>query len=122
METGVSAIRYLGMFDRDHMIRCMAHSGRMVNLEPLFSTSSLKGIQAGNPPTIDLLKCDIEGAEQEVFADCASWLHRVRNLVIELHEPYLADRFLQDIASACELYAVKVLKSTSSHQLLLLMS
>ena len=26
------------------------------------------------PGRIDLLKCDIEGAEEELFADCSSWL------------------------------------------------
>lgn len=44
--------------------------------------------------TIDLLKCDIEGAEAEVFADCKTWINRVRNLVVELHHPYCAEQFL----------------------------
>jgi FkbM family methyltransferase len=35
---------------------------------------------------IDLLKIDIEGAEKEVFAADTSWLDRVRNIVIELHD------------------------------------
>lgn len=35
--------------------------------------------------SIDLLKCDIEGAEAEVFAKCAEWIPRVRYLVVELH-------------------------------------
>jgi FkbM family methyltransferase len=35
---------------------------------------------------ISILKIDIEGAEAEVFsANCEGWLHRVDNLVIELH-------------------------------------
>jgi hypothetical protein len=37
---------------------------------------------------IDLLKCDIEGSEAELFANCAPWIDRVRNLVIEVHPPY----------------------------------
>jgi FkbM family methyltransferase len=49
---------------------------------------------------IDLLKCDIEGAEAEVFADCASWINRVRHIVIELHAPYTADKFKADLAKA----------------------
>jgi FkbM family methyltransferase len=41
---------------------------------------------------IDLLKCDIEGAEKELFADCRAWIGRVDAIVIELHAPYtLAD-------------------------------
>ena len=41
---------------------------------------------------IDLLKCDIEGAEKELFADCHAWIGQVEAIVIELHAPYtLAD-------------------------------
>jgi FkbM family methyltransferase len=46
---------------------------------------------------IDILKCDIEGAESEVIPKSASWLPRVRHLAIELHEPYTVDAFLRDI-------------------------
>lgn len=34
---------------------------------------------------IDVLKCDIEGAEAELFADCASWIDRVDCMVVECH-------------------------------------
>ena len=37
---------------------------------------------------IDLLKCDIEGAEQNVFKDCHSWIRRVRHIAIETCPPY----------------------------------
>ena len=47
--------------------------------------------------TIDLLKCDIEGAEAEVFADCHAWIRRVRHLVVELHAPYQAGQLLADL-------------------------
>lgn len=46
---------------------------------------------------IDLLKCDIEGAERQVFADCSEWIHRVQNLVIEIHEPYPLTGLLADL-------------------------
>ena len=46
---------------------------------------------------IDLLKCDIEGAEAEVFAECWPWIKRVRNLVIELHLPYSRQQLLEDL-------------------------
>lgn len=49
---------------------------------------------------IDLLKCDIEGSEKEVFADCASWIGRVRNMVVEVHGAYTADQFLDDLRRA----------------------
>jgi FkbM family methyltransferase len=34
---------------------------------------------------IDILKCDIEGAELELFTDCRSWIRRVRAMVVECH-------------------------------------
>lgn len=49
---------------------------------------------------IGLLKCDIEGAEAEVFAG-APWLDRVDAIVIELHERYapgVTDLFMRAIA------------------------
>lgn len=50
---------------------------------------------------IDLLKCDIEGSESELFsADCASWIDRVRNLVIEVHPPYSPALLYQHLRAA----------------------
>jgi FkbM family methyltransferase len=46
---------------------------------------------------IDLLKCDIEGAEREIFADSGSWIGRVRHILIELHTPYTQEAFLDDL-------------------------
>ena len=37
-------------------------------------------------PAIDLLKLDIEGAEDAVLADCEPSLGRVRALIMDLHE------------------------------------
>ena len=56
--------------------------------------------ECGAEEVIDLLKCDIQGAEQAVFADCASWIHRVRNLIVELHDPYTRDQFMADLERA----------------------
>lgn len=47
--------------------------------------------EAGMNSTIDVLKCDIEGAEEELFADCREWIGRVRWIVAECHHPYTAD-------------------------------
>lgn len=35
---------------------------------------------------VDLLKCDIEGAEGEVFDACSGWIDRIAYTVIECHE------------------------------------
>jgi hypothetical protein len=39
---------------------------------------------------IDILKVDIEGAESDLFAECKSWISKVRLIVIEIH-PGLVD-------------------------------
>jgi FkbM family methyltransferase len=49
---------------------------------------------------IDLLKCDIEGAEAEVFGHCHAWIRRVRVIVVELHAPYREQQLVSDIAAA----------------------
>ncbi|MHB1558783.1 MAG: FkbM family methyltransferase [Isosphaeraceae bacterium] len=47
---------------------------------------------------IDLLKIDIEGAEEQLFAsDCAPWLARTRSIVIEVHGLSCRQAFLQAI-------------------------
>lgn len=48
----------------------------------------------------DLLKCDIEGAEDEVFGSCEGWIKRIGSLVVECHQPYDHDRLLHDIDRA----------------------
>lgn len=37
---------------------------------------------------IDILKIDIEGAEKEVFENCASWVDKVGVIIIELHDRF----------------------------------
>ncbi len=47
---------------------------------------------------IDLLKIDIEGAEEQLFAaDCAPWLSRTRTIVIEVHGQACRDAFSRAI-------------------------
>jgi FkbM family methyltransferase len=53
--------------------------------------------RANHHGAIDFMKCDIEGAEQELFRSCAPWIGRVRTLLIELHAPYTTKQFLADI-------------------------
>ena len=49
---------------------------------------------------VDLLKVDIERAELAVFSDTArTWLHRVRNICIELHGPDCQEAFFNALAS-----------------------
>jgi FkbM family methyltransferase len=47
---------------------------------------------------LDIVKCDIEGAEAELLDDCRAWIHHVRALVIECHAPYSASDLAVDLA------------------------
>jgi FkbM family methyltransferase len=47
---------------------------------------------------IDLLKVDIEGAEEELFADCAGWIDRVELLLVECHAHYKITSLQADLA------------------------
>ena len=42
---------------------------------------------------IDLLKIDVEGAEEEIFAEEADWLSKVGVVLVELHTDLAASRF-----------------------------
>ena len=68
---------------------------------------------------IDLLECDIEAAEKEVFASCSAWIHRVRNLLIEIHGGYTADGLLRDLEANCAFFETEELGSGASYRILL---
>jgi FkbM family methyltransferase len=56
--------------------------------------------RAGLNGPIDLLKCDVEGAEAEIFADCRAWIPLCRYLVVEVHAPYTAAELLAHLNNA----------------------
>jgi FkbM family methyltransferase len=66
---------------------------------PCFSMEHLLD-ESGLADRIDLLKCDIEGSERELFAGCASWIGRVKHLVCETHAPYLNADLYRDLRAA----------------------
>ena len=68
---------------------------------------------------IDLLECDIEGAEKEVFASCSAWIHRLRNLLIEIHGGYTADGLLRDLEANCAFFETEELGLGASYCILL---
>ena len=49
---------------------------------------------------IDLLKCDIEGSESELFRECGAWIGKVKHLIVETHRPYLVRELYDDLGSA----------------------
>jgi len=58
---------------------------------PCYSMQRLLSVHAGR--TVDLLKCDIEGSEVELFEDCAGFIPFVRHAAIEVHRGYYGDGF-----------------------------
>ncbi len=71
-------------------------------------------------PEIDLLKCDIEGAEAALFADCSAWIQKIRCLVVETHKPYGPEALLRDIAAGGGRFEVISLTKNSSVSVLVL--
>ena len=49
---------------------------------------------------IDLLKCDIEGSERELFENCSPWIGCVKHLIVETHKPYLVSDLYANLRSA----------------------
>ena len=45
------------------------------------------------PSKVDLLKCDIEGTETELFGDCSKWIDKVKYAIIETHRCYYGNGF-----------------------------
>ncbi len=49
---------------------------------------------------IDLLKCDIEGAERGLFENCSDWIGGVRSLVVETHDGFSLEALADCLRSA----------------------
>jgi FkbM family methyltransferase len=60
----------------------------------------------GTGDEIDLLKVDIEGAEAELFSDCAGWIHGVKLLLVECHGEYKVEDLLADLKRAGTSFSV----------------
>lgn len=76
--------------------------GEVVESCPVRSISDI--LAADRPEgSIDVMKCDVEGGEREIFDSCAPWISRVRYIVIELHggldESWLRDKISRNGAT-----------------------
>lgn len=69
---------------------------------------------------IDLLKCDIEGAEAEIFAECGDWIPRCRRIAIEIELPYSSEQLFGDIERHGVKFCHRIRKNFGSRQVLLL--
>ena len=57
-------------------------------------------------PRVDLLKCDVEGSERELFQSCGRWIGGVRRLVVETHPPYMPTDLYADLTRSGWTFAV----------------
>jgi FkbM family methyltransferase len=78
--------------------------------------------QANDSQQVDLLKCDIEGAEAELFADCGPWIRRMKSIMVELHAPYDMTMFLLDIKRGGGEFDVTTIYESTWNTILLLHS
>jgi FkbM family methyltransferase len=61
---------------------------------------------------VGVLKCDIEGAEAEVFADCASWIDRVDAMSVECHNDMMrSDQLMETVSENGGSFTVRHLES-----------
>lgn len=71
-----------------------SHTGRFEHKLKL-TPKKIKGLTVSNIldkyqiATADILKMDIEGAEEQCILDSPQWLRRVKVLIIEIHEKYV---------------------------------
>lgn len=75
--------------------------------------------RAGVEGPIDVVKCDIEGAEREVMGADTAWLRTVRAMAIELHAPYDEGMFRRDLARVGGLEVRRTLKDLPGVSVLL---
>jgi FkbM family methyltransferase len=68
---------------------------------------------------VDLLKCDIEGAESELFQNCGSWLKYIKYAIVELHPPYTCAQFATDLCASGVLYSILSTKSDGVNTVML---
>ena len=78
---------------------------RMSERDPLEADEAIEALtlpqileETGMAGSIDVLKCDVEGAEAEIFADCAAWIGLVKQLIVEVHRPYTVEALLEDLS------------------------
>ena len=78
-------------------------SVRCYTMNELFASCGLS--------TIDVLKVDIEGAEEHLFGSQNEWLSKVKLIIVELHGHYTMERFQRHVHSM----GFKVLPPSRDH-------
>jgi hypothetical protein len=73
-------------------------------------------LRASSVEQIDLLKCDIEGSEVELFTSCRSWIGNVRAMVIECHAGFRVADLVEMLADNGADFAVRHLDVDPAYQ------
>jgi FkbM family methyltransferase len=73
----------------------VASDSSAVNTAKAYSMSTILKRLGG--AHVDFVKIDIEGAEEKILAPPQLWLHYVRCVKIEVHEPYSVEQCLSDL-------------------------
>ena len=94
-EAGIAGIDRSG---RSWAFKKVSNSSAAGPLIPCVTMSML--IEAAGFDHVDLLKCDVEGTEAEIFAKCGQWIHRVKHLIVETHAPYWPKDLYRDLQNA----------------------
>ena len=78
--------------------KAAAPSSASEEMSPCFSVPTL--MARTGVAHFDLVKCDIEGGEAELFHDCRAWIGRVDRLAVEVHPPYSLAALYADLRNA----------------------
>jgi FkbM family methyltransferase len=69
---------------------------------------------------VDLLKCDIEGAEAELFSNSRNWIGRVKYVFVEIHQPYSVGALISDLSRNGWVFKIRHQHTHASGTVLLL--
>ncbi len=81
----------LGTTTGEHGFRMREAHGSQADEQLVEVVTMTDVLAAGGFTTVDVLKCDIEGAEVELFEDCSPWIGDVDTVMIECHDGLGAD-------------------------------
>ncbi|MGE5645998.1 MAG: FkbM family methyltransferase [Acidobacteriota bacterium] len=80
---------------------------------PVYDVPTLLAARAWD--AVDLIKCNIEGAEEPLFRNCRSWIRRARSLIVELHPPYDLAAFAYDLSRNGAAFEIRETVAAGDH-------
>jgi FkbM family methyltransferase len=93
---GKSGTVFLDRSESEHRYKISTHhSDQTIEVVAMTVQEVLDAVDADLE--ISLMKCDVQGAEMEIFRNCKSWISRVRNLIVEVHPPYTVAELMKNL-------------------------